>query len=462
MNALAGSPAIAVETLVDEQRVGAPLFRLIGICGLLMACDAYDLSALAYVAPSLMKLWGIAPITMGFVIAAAMLGMLAGSLILGEAGDRFGRRRIIICAAFCFAAFTILAGFTSSPLQLALVRFGAALGLGGVTPNVIALASEMIPSRLRATSIGIIFSGFLLGGIAAGLVAAEIVPEYGWQAIFWIGGSLSLLCAVAVSLLLPESLTFLVGKPAPRSAVLKAASALRPDVKLPDDATLVLGHRKAEKLGVKALFAHPQRGATIWVWALYFACALSVFFIGNWLPTMVVRQGFDGGVAAYATAAMFAGGAVGSVIGGVVTDRFGFLAITILAILAAAAITALGLAHAPHDLVIISLFTGGAMLGSQSSLHGIVGSVYPAEIRAAGVGWASGISKTGAIAAPVIGGSLMPHLAPIEIYAVAGLPMLVVAIAALLLRALLRGPMMNVGQETLPSYPAPTLSASKD
>lgn len=437
MSAVSAAPTVAVEALVDGQRVGVSLYRLIAICGALMACDAYDLSALAYVAPTLMKLWAIPPIVMGLVIAAAMLGMLAGSLVLGEMGDRFGRRRVIIGAVFCFAGFTLLAGFTSSPLQLALVRFGAAIGLGGVTPNVIALASEMIPSRLRATSIGIIFSGFLLGGIAAAMVAAGIVPRYGWQAIFWIGGALSLLCAAGVCVIMPESLAFLVSKPAPSSVVRQAALALRPDLVLGEGVTLVLDHRKAEKLGVRSLFGARLRWPTIWVWALYITCALSVFFIGNWLPTMVVRQGFDGSVASYAMAAMFAGGAIGSVIGGFITDRVGFLAIAVLAVLAALAITVLGLARTSQDIVIISLFAGAAMLGSQSSLHGIVGSVYPAEIRATGVGWANGISKTGAIAAPVIGGSLMPRLTPVEIFAVAGSPMLLTAVSALGLLTLL-------------------------
>jgi AAHS family 4-hydroxybenzoate transporter-like MFS transporter len=96
--------------------------------------------------------------------------------------------------------------------QLLVVRFLAGFGLGATMPNAMALVSEYSPKRSRVTAMLIVSSAFTIGAAVAGFVAAWLIPNFGWRAVFYVGGTVPLVIGVAMWLALPESMQFLTLK----------------------------------------------------------------------------------------------------------------------------------------------------------------------------------------------------------------------------------------------------------
>lgn len=429
---------ISVTEIVEGAGFRRPLLTILALCFLLMVCDSYDVAALSFAAPVLIKLWGVTSSDMGFIFSVGLFGLLVGSILFGWVGDRFGRKRAMILGALGFSVLTAATGLAGSQTALLALRFLATVGLGGAVPNAVALVTEFTPRARRITAVGIIFAGYSIGGIIAGLTATYVIGALGWQAMFFLGGALSL-ATTAAFLLLPESLSFLAARPERQAQAAQVAAFFRPDLLLgPQARILPEQHAQAAGGRLADLFAGKLRLVTPLMWLIYIANSMTVFSLSSWMPVAVESVGFPRAMAATATALLFAGSAVGGVIGGRFADRFGLGAVVAMAALAFPTVAALGrLGGLEHLLLPVSFLAGCFAFGGQTCLHGVVGSLYPTGARANGVGWAIGIAKIGSIAGPYIGGLLLPRLSGQQLFLAASSPLLVVAVVAVALRLLL-------------------------
>ena len=91
-------------------------------------------------------------------------------------------------------------------------RFFTGLGLGGATPAFLALGGEFAPVSKRGVFVSIAFAAFPFGGLVGALTSSYVIPNFGWQFIFYIGGTAPLLVAVVLAVWLPESLRFLMAR----------------------------------------------------------------------------------------------------------------------------------------------------------------------------------------------------------------------------------------------------------
>ncbi len=435
-----GRDAYTVSEIVERPGVGVPLLKIIGLCFLLMVCGSYDVAALSFAAPALIKDWHLSPSSMGVVFSAGLFGLLVGSVMFGRLGDRLGRKRAIILGALAFSILTTATGLAASYEQLLALRFLAALGLGGAVPNAVALITEFAPQRLRITAVGAIFAGYSVGGIVAGLSAAYVIPAHGWQAMFFAGGALSLLAAIAFMLLLPESLRYLVTVPSRAAEALKVAAFLRPDLRFDAGARVIPDSAAASTAPgrLSDLFTGVLQAATPLIWLTYIASSMTVFSLSSWMPVAVEAVGLSRGSAALATSLLFAGSAVGGIVGGRFADRFGIAAVVAMAVLACPAVAAIGTLGGAGFLLFPTVFLAGCFaFGAQTCLHGVVGSLYPTRIRANGVGWAIGIAKIGSMLGPYIGGLLIAGLTSQQLFMAAASPLVLVAVLAFALRLVL-------------------------
>ena len=189
---------IDVARVIDDRRLDGFSWSLIIWSFLIIAFDGYDISAIGSAAPFVMKAWGASNlgVFIGTVISASLVGMLFGAPGLGYSGDAFGRKTAIVLSSVIFGIFTLACCWATSLEELRILRFLAGLGLGGMMPNLIALNAEFAPRRVRATLIIIMFCGITLGGAIPAAIAVYLVPSYGWQSIFFIGGVLPVIMAV--------------------------------------------------------------------------------------------------------------------------------------------------------------------------------------------------------------------------------------------------------------------------
>ena len=90
------------------------------------------------------------------------------------------------------------------------VRLFTGLAIGGIAANTLALNAEFAPRRVRATLMIVMFTGITLGAAIPGAIGPRLIPVYGWQALFFIGGVTPLIMAAVSALFLPELIKFLV------------------------------------------------------------------------------------------------------------------------------------------------------------------------------------------------------------------------------------------------------------
>src|SRR3954467_5985235 len=204
-----GTSAIDVAEFIDRQPVGAFQIKLLATCAAVLFLDGFDTQAIGYVAPALAKERGLTKGALGPVFSAGLFGLMIGPLMFGPLADRIGRKKIIILSTLAFGIGSLATAFVQDVNYLLAIRFLTGLGLGGAMPNAVAMTSEFNPRRRRATMVMIMFCGFSVGAALGGLLAAALIPQFGWRSVFVVGGVAPLLLVPILALRLPESVRFL-------------------------------------------------------------------------------------------------------------------------------------------------------------------------------------------------------------------------------------------------------------
>ena len=292
--------------------------------------DGYDIGAIAFAVPSLIKEWHVAPEELGLVLSASNFGVLFGSQIFGWIGDRYGRKTALIPANLLFGIFTFIAAYSTNLTELSWLRFIAGLGIGGVIPNIVAINAESAPRKPRAT-LAIIAAGMVpLGGALAGFASAALVPNYGWQILFYIGGVAPIVFALAAIYGLPESIKFMALHESQRGKMVALLKEIRPDYQVPPNARFVIEDEKQSPSSPIYLFGNGLQAITPLTWLLFACNLMGYFFLISWTPTLMGAAHVTPQTAALAGAALQVGGTVGSLALCWWLQRARFLAIAIL------------------------------------------------------------------------------------------------------------------------------------
>ena len=439
---------IQIESLVDAQKIRWFNISLLLWSWLAMFADGFDISALSFAVPELVREWHHPGPEFRFALAASNVGVLFGAPLLGYVGDRFGRRVAIALGSLIFGVFTLAMTQATSIHQLEVLRFLTGVGIGGLMPNTIALNAELAPRQWRALLVVLMFTGITLGSGTPGAVAGWLVPDYGWKILFVVGGVVPLAVAVCVWFALPESVKFLAKRPERRAELLKTSQRMRPDIQIAPDAIFIapppagtpvhgaMAHAPARGvgfLGLREIFRGSLKFITPLLWICFVTTLMANFFLNNWTPLILESNGLTPKEAAFASAGYHVGGTVGGVLVSLLLNRYGYSAIVALFVLAPIAIFSMGLEGNTHAATtIFTWLSGFAVLGVQFGNNACAGLIYPTEARSNGVGFALGIGRLGAIVGPVIGGELLARKMPLnELFAWASTPMAIGAFAAI-------------------------------
>jgi MFS transporter, AAHS family, 4-hydroxybenzoate transporter len=421
---------VQVSRLLDERGLSSFHIRLIIWSLFIALIDGYDIGAIAFAAPHLVTAWGVPRNALGPVLSASLFGILFGSAFFGWAGDHFGRKVALVGSNLLFGALTLAAAFATNLPQLVLLRLLAGLGIGGVIPNVVALNVESAPRKLRATLALIAVGCVPLGGAIPGLVAAWLVPRYGWQVLFLIGGIVPIIIAIAGAFGLPESIKFMAVHERHRRTMEKVIAAIRPDFDVPANARFVVEDEKQfPGFNPVYLFRDGLVLITPLLWLLFALNLMGYFFLLSWMPTVLIAAQLPETTAALAGTLLQVGGTIGSLVLCRWLDQHRFFAIAILFVLAVPAVAAIGVAGVTSKpaLLAATFFAGFCVLGIQSGINVAGALVYPTSLRANGSGWELGIGRIGSIVGPLVG-ALIIGLPVQEIYLWSSLPFVLGAI----------------------------------
>ena len=434
--------AVDVVAFVDDQPVGRPQLRVLLTCAAVLFVDGFDTQAIGYVAPDVARDWGLGRAALGPVFSAGLFGLMIGALVFGPLADRIGRKRIIVASSIAFGLLTLATVLADGIGTLLVLRFLTGLGLGGAMPNAVALTSEYSPHRRRATMVMAMFCGFSIGAALGGLIAAALIPDYGWRSVFVVGGVAPLLLAPYLAWRLPESVRFLTLSGGENARVGRLLRSMFPDVTLPTASRFVVHEPRLPGLPVAHLFAGNRTRTTLLLWVVFFMSLLDLYFLSSWLPTVLNDLGASVSAAAIVGAMLQVGGVVGTFALGQVVDRFSFRALTFTYLLAAVAVAAIGYSSHSIGLATLAIFCAGfCIVGGQIASNALAATFYPTAVRSTGIGWALGIGRAGSIVGPLIGGALLAlHWATESLFLAAAVPALVAALAAFVLHRAARPP----------------------
>jgi MFS transporter, AAHS family, 4-hydroxybenzoate transporter len=423
-----------VRRFLDDQSFGRYHLLIVAICASIVFMDGFDAQAMGYVAPALTAALGIPRAALGTVISSGLFGMMIGALLFGPLADRFGRKPILLVCTAIFGVGALLTATATTIQQLMIFRIFTGFGLGGAMPNTIALTSEYMPRKSRATSVMVMFTGFSIGAAVGGFVAAGLIARFGWQSIFVVGGVLPIVIGIIAIGILPESIRFLVLKGGQDEKVKHYLRRVAPAARIESNATYDVGEdHHGGTSPVKQLFMEKRGVITLLVWLMFFMNLLNLYFLNSWLPTVMNDVGIPVQTAILITTLFQIGGAVGAVLLGRILDRhlsFGVLAATYLS--AGVFILLIGQAGASVPLLALVIFLAGfCVVGGQTSSNALTAEYYPTTIRATGVGWALGIGRVGSIVGPILGGALLAGGTPVRtVFWAAAIPPVIATVAA--------------------------------
>ena len=409
---------VDVGRLVDEQPVRTFHIKLILLLFCVLISDGFDLQAIGFTAPGLVKLWHIDRSALGPIFTASLVGMLIGAPLFGWVGDRYGRRFAILSGVFIYGIFTLVSAASETQSQLLVLRFITGLGLGGVPANAVALIAEYAPRRVRATMIVLAQLGLTVGSMMPALISWLLEARYGWRAQFVVGGLTPLVFAVVLLLWLPESLKFMVVAGWPLRKILRVANALDPALHAGADASLVMPADDlvwAERFHIRQLFTGGLLWITPIVWVLFIIYLMANYFLHNWMPILFRDAGLSIGQTAATTAMFDVGGIFGALVISRMIDKRGVAAIAVLYLVACPAVGVIGFIGPSVYLLGGAIFLAGfCLVGITLSMNAAAGLIYPTEIRAKGVGWANGIGRFGSIGGPWLGAWLVGMQLPLS------------------------------------------------
>ena len=443
---------VDVGAVLDEGRFTGYQKLLIFGTALTIILDGIDNQLLPNAIPKLMEEWGRPRGDFLGALGWGPFGMMIGGLIGGVLGDRLGRRTALLGSVVTFAVLTLAIAYVpaGSVDTLALMRFLAGVGLGGAMPNAATLASEYVPRKQRPFAVTMTIICIPLGGVVAAEMAALIIPDYGWRALFQAGGVLPLVLAVILWKVLPESPRYLAARRERWPELRRALRKMGHDV--PDDAVFadtaasgaptksgsaiyyvlaVAGIMALWQLGfvvgpmvyaavVVALvlltlaireFSPPYRLDTAGLFGAFFFCLMVNYVIIQLLVTLLTDKQIGGFALPDANRALSIsniGGVAGALFGALLIQRFGSR-ITMLGGSAIAIVTSIVLAGMGLDpmnaglLLLLIGITGALLNGVQTTMYALATNVYPTEIRGTGVGTAVAVGRVGNVLAVYVG-----------------------------------------------------------
>jgi len=434
------SKAVSVNTIFDKEAISTFQIAVYALCFFIMFLDGFDMISIGVTVPLLAAHLHVKPMAIGAAISVGQFGPMIGAVMLGMLADRIGRKRTLVFSTFVFGFFTYMLSHVTSTTDLAVYRLLAGIGMGGAIPNAIALGSEYAPADRQAGMTLFMWAGMPVGAMLASFGAAWMLPHFGWKSIFIAGGVAPVVFAFLISAAMPESLHYLVKTGGDNLGKARAILAkICKDIPVSADIQLTVGtasDRKGSSVG--ALFTEGRSAGTILLWILFFLSFYLLWIVHTWVPTLLKMSGASVQHYSIGNGCVELGAFVAMIAIGYFMNRFNKLnLITLVFIGTFLALVAFGyFAAYPFPVILVVCMLAGFFVnGGNASLMGLSSSMYPAEMRATGIGWAYGVGKIGSVLAPVIGGLyLSMNWSVFKVSFVSGITALVIAAFVLILK----------------------------
>jgi MFS transporter, putative metabolite:H+ symporter len=389
----------AQRTLTGNQR------KIIAAAMLGDALEFFDYFLIGFVLAFIVKPWQLSWGQSAVILLSSGIGAILGAGLWGWLADRIGRRKVFIATVVNFSLATGALALTPDYgwIYLVVFRFLVGLGVGGLYCVDLPLVQEFVPAARRGLIGGLVTCCIPIGVMIGSLLSGYLAPEVGWRGLFAVG-----LLPAALTLLIrawvPESPRWLMQMGRPDEARRSLAWALQVP---PEELPLPAGPVTAVKPPAwTELFRYPR--SVIASWLPNLGCQTASYGIQLWAPTLFMLQlGVSAADAAKAFVWVSVGGFIGRIAFSLLSEAIGRrLSGALVGLVGAGFVAGAGLLHATM-LGTVSLFWLCIVFGEffYSGGFAIVGpyaaEVWPAHLRATGMGAAYGFGGIGKIIGPL-------------------------------------------------------------
>lgn len=301
----------------------------------------YDTAVISGTADALRSHFRLDPLALGWVVGSALLGCVAGVLVVGRLTDWFGRRRMFVASALIFLLSALWCYVAPSVSQLVMARIMGGIGVGFASLLVPVYIAEISPAKIRGALVSLHQFGIVTGMTLAYVVNAWIgrggdaqwLADRGWR-LMLVATAVPAIVFLLLTFAMPESPRWLMkrGRLSDSLAVLRrlhgdaAAEAETQEIRTTID---------EERGGIRALFKRGVRGVMFMAMALaLFQAITGINVIMYYAPSIYTSVGVG---AANALAYQVINGLaliVGTVSSMFVVDRLGRRPIMLMAIAA--------------------------------------------------------------------------------------------------------------------------------
>ncbi|MFM0504583.1 3-(3-hydroxy-phenyl)propionate transporter MhpT [Paraburkholderia caffeinilytica] len=379
----------------------------VGLCLIVALLEGLDLQSTGVAAPRMAREFHLAVAQMGWAFSIGALGLLPGAAIGGRLADKLGRKCVLMLSVALFGIFSIATTQVWDLNSLLTARFLTGLGLGAAMPNLIALCSEAAAPHQRNTAVGAMYCGMPFGAALAAVIGIVSPGDEGWRHIFYVGGVGPLLVLPLLAIFMRESAHFVAAR------------------------SEAGGLRRASTGIAQALWKEGRAGTTVALWISYLGTLIVLYFLINWLPSLVLSRGLTRVQASVVQMMFNIGGGIGAIVIASLMDRIGRRRTVFgMYVGIAAALAALVGASGGTSMAWGGLLAGLFLVGGQSVLYALASSLYPTEVRGTGVGAAVAVGRMGSILGPLIAGQLLAIGQSASVLLSASIPLIVVAAIA--------------------------------
>ncbi|MQA07825.1 MAG: MFS transporter [Pseudonocardiaceae bacterium] len=397
--------------------------------------DSMDLAALTFILDPISAEFSLTGTQSGLLASLSFAGMVVGASTAGMLADRFGRRPVFVTSMLCWGFASLVAAFSWDLTSLLVCRFFIGVGMGAEFPVAQSLLSEFVPARSRGKYLGFLEGFWPIGFITCGAVSLLVVPAFGWRAIFVIMFVLSLY-ALYLRRAVPESARWYES----RSRFDKAeqtieyienevAKAYRKPLP-PVDETKIPAQSTVQRAPISELVSRRYLPRTIMAWSLWFTVLLGYYGITTWQSKLLADSGMSIASSIGFVLLMALWGIPGFLTASFLLEKIGRKPVVIGFVLLSAILSYVyGLQTSPAGLITVGSAMQFVYFGMWSALYAYTPEVFATRFRATGCGTASAFGRIGALVGPLIVPLALSTWGHTAAFTVAGLSMVVGAIA---------------------------------
>ncbi|KWN78719.1 MFS transporter [Burkholderia ubonensis] len=422
MDTAAATPGAIIARL-ERLPANAMQIRARVLIGAATFFDGFDVITIAATLPLLIHKWGLSPNQIGLLIASGAIGQLIGAFLFPALAEKHGRVKAIAWSSAVIGVTSIACGFAPTFEVFVLLRILQGLGLGGELPVAATYINEITRAHGRGRFVLLYEIVFPIGLLVSMALGAWLVPRFGWEIMYFVGG-MPLALALVLTHLVPESPRWL----ASRGRLPEAGQALGvfeasvkgplPPAPVTQAAAFDEMVRQHPKRRMIDLFSAAYRKRTLAVATLWATCGFIQYGLSTWLPT-IYKNFYHAPLQLALNLAVIGSvmGVLGSLASALLVDRLGRKPVIVWSfVLCALSLALAGVYHAASVYVVATFcsLSLGLMASGFITAYVYTPEQYPTSIRASGCGLGSAWLKIASFVAPmvvphaIIGGDLSP------------------------------------------------------